>query len=104
MKQSAFATMSVRQHRIVNEFGTVNISGNEITGFSEKPVTLSNINAGIYVLSVEALSMLEYGKRKNMPDLFLDAVNSGHRVIAYYLYEEWSDVGRESDLISVNGK
>jgi NDP-sugar pyrophosphorylase family protein len=39
-----------------------------------------------------------------MPDLFLDAVTSGHRVKAYYLYEDWSDVGRESDLNSVNGK
>jgi dTDP-glucose pyrophosphorylase len=104
IKQSAFATMSVRQHRMVNEFGTVNISGNVITGFSEKPVTVSNINAGIYVLSIEALSILEYGKRKDMPDLFLDAIALGRRVLAHYLYEEWNDVGRERDLNRVNEK
>jgi dTDP-glucose pyrophosphorylase len=104
IKQSAFATMSVRQHRMVNEFGTVNISGNVIIGFSEKPVTVSNINAGIYVLSIEALKTLEYGKRKDMPDLFLDAINLGHKVLAHYLYEEWNDVGREADLNRVNEK
>ena len=104
LKQNAFATMSVKQHRLVNEFGTVDISGNLITGFTEKPTTLSIINAGVYVLGKQALSLLERGKKKNMPDLFLDAVSLGHRTIAYYLYEEWNDVGKESDLNRVNGK
>lgn len=104
IKHNAFATMSVREHRLVNDFGTVEISGNSITGFKEKPVTLSNINAGIYVLSKEAFNLLETGKKKNMPDLFADSVSSGHKVIAYYLYETWNDVGRAADLNKVNGE
>ena len=103
IKQNAFATMSVKEHRLVNEFGTVEISGNSITGFKEKPVTISSINAGIYVLSKEAFNLLETGKKKNMPDLFADSVSLGHRVIAYYLYENWNDVGRVADLNKVNG-
>ena len=30
-KQKAFATMAVQQHQVINEFGTVEISGNMIT-------------------------------------------------------------------------
>ena len=102
IKQNAFATMSVREHKLVNEFGTVEISGNTITGFKEKPVTLSSINAGIYVLNNEALSLLVKGEKKNMPDLFMDSVLLGHRTVAYYLYEGWNDVGRVADLKRFN--
>ena len=104
LKQNAFATMAVKQHRLTNEFGTVDTTGNLITGFTEKPTVVSNINAGIYVLSTPALGLLERGKKKNMPDLFLDALSLGRRTAAYYLYEEWSDVGRERDLNKANGK
>ena len=97
-KQKAFATMAVQQHQVINEFGTVEISGNMITGFKEKPITRSTINAGIYVLSNRALELLTKGKKKNMPDLFMDAVDLKHRIVAYYLFEEWNDVGRLSDL------
>ena len=102
LKQHAFATMAVQEHRLINEFGTVEISGNVITGFKEKPITRSNINAGIYVLSNEVLNLLTKGNKKNMPDLFMDAVDLEHRIVAYYLFEEWNDVGRVSDFKRVN--
>jgi len=66
LKQDAFATMAVREHRLINEFGTVEIAGNLITGFKEKPVTRSNINTGIYVLSTEAVQLLTKGNEKNI--------------------------------------
>jgi len=102
LKYNAFATMAVREHRLKNDFGTVEVSGNLITGFKEKPITRSNINAGIYVLSNKVLKLLTKGNKKNMPDLFMDAVDLDHRVVAYYLFEEWSDVGRVSDFKRVN--
>lgn len=102
LKQHAFATMAVQEHRLINEFGTVEISGNVITGFKEKPITRSNINAGIYVLSNEVLKLLTKGNKKNMPDLFMDAVDLEHRIVAYYLFEEWNDVGRVSDFKRIN--
>ena len=103
IKQNSFATMAVREHKLVNEFGTVEISGNVITGFKEKPVTHSNINAGIYVLSNAAVNLLVPGKKKDMPELFTDLLALGHRVLAYYLFEDWTDVGRVADLEQVNG-
>lgn len=104
IKNDAFATMSVRQQKIVNEFGTVDVSGNLITGFTEKPVTVTNINAGIYVLSKGALELLDFGQKIDMPDLFLKAVSNEKRALAYYVYEDWSDIGREADLMRINRK
>ena len=94
----------MRQQKIVNEFGTVDVSGNLITGFTEKPVTVTNINAGIYVLSKGALELLDFGQKIDMPDLFLKAVSNEKRALAYYVYEDWSDIGREADLMRINRK
>ena len=103
LNQKAIATMCVRKHKMVNEFGTVEIEDNYVTSFIEKPIILSNINAGIYVLNPEILSMLGNDEIMQMPDLLMSCVTKGHKVAAYYLYESWNDVGRLTDLNRVNG-
>ena len=103
LNHNAIATMCVRKHKMVNEFGTVEIEDNCVTSFIEKPIILSNINAGIYVLSPEILSMVGNEEIMQMPDLLMNCVKQGHQVGAYYLYESWDDVGRLSDLNRVNG-
>ena len=55
------ATMVVRHHETQNPFGVVNTEGFRITGFEEKPVYRSLINAGVYVLDPLALEALPYG-------------------------------------------
>lgn len=102
IKHKSFATMAVREHRLINEFGTVLTRGDSIIGFEEKPVTISNINAGIYALSQDAISLIKKGKKLNMPDLFDIALSKSHSIRAYYLYESWDDVGRINDLERLN--
>ena len=102
LKQKSFATMAVKEHRLVNEFGTVETSGSLITGFREKPVTVSNINAGVYVLSPNALSLIQRGEKVDMPEIFERSIAAGNKNLAYYLYEIWDDIGRPDDLVRAN--
>ena len=51
----AKAVMAVKLHEWTNPFGVVEMNGLDITGFSEKPVLRSHVNAGVYALSPETL-------------------------------------------------
>ena len=98
----AMATMAVRNHEIRNEFGVVRTEGLDITGFEEKPIIRSHVNAGIYVLNAEALDALEPGEHCDMPTLFEKLRQKNQRTIVFPLHEEWLDVGRPDDLQRAN--
>lgn len=98
----ASATMAVRQHELQNQFGVVKIKGIEIEGFEEKPTYVSHINAGIYVINPDVLSVLDKGRYCDMPTLFSQARSLGKRTIVYPMHEPWLDVGRPADLQIAN--
>jgi dTDP-glucose pyrophosphorylase len=101
-RQSAMATMAIRVHEWQNPFGVVETSGIEITGFREKPIVVSHINAGIYVFSPEALSELKESECCDIPEFFERIRIRGGRTLAYPMHEPWHDIGRPEDLISVD--
>lgn len=98
VRQSAAAVMSVRSYEWTNPFGVVQMDGVEITGFVEKPISRSHINAGIYALAPIALSFLEEHQHCDMPTLFDRLRLAGHKTVAYPMHEPWLDVGRPDDL------
>lgn len=95
----ADATVAIRKHQVQNEFGVVSLDGIDIKGFIEKPVYVSNINAGLYVFNTEIFDLLEYNEFCDMPTLLEKAIKKSQKVIAFPLHEEWLDVGRPIDLI-----
>jgi NDP-sugar pyrophosphorylase family protein len=102
VRHSAAATMAVRLHEWEHPFGVVLTSGVDIVGFEEKPVSRSHVNAGIYVLSPEAIDALTPGEHCDMPVLFSRLKSGGARTIVYPMHEPWLDVGREEDLDRAN--
>ena len=97
--QEARGTMAVRAHEIQNPFGVVQIEGINITGFNEKPISRSYINAGVYVLDPTILRFLKKSEAYDMPDLFTFLLKSSERVVAYPVYESWMDVGQPVDFL-----
>ena len=99
----ASATMAVRIHEWQHPFGVVQIQGVEIMGFDEKPISRSHINAGVYVLSPEALNELIAEVPCDMPTLFERLQVKDKRTVAYPMHEPWLDVGAPVDLQTANG-
>lgn len=97
-RHDATATMAVRPHEWENPFGVVQTQGVEIVAFEEKPLVRSHINAGIYALEPEALSVLSDAARCDMPTLFMHLQAKAKRIVAYPMYEPWLDIGRHDDL------
>lgn len=95
---SAAATMAVRVHEWQHPFGVVQTKGVDIVGFEEKPVARSHINAGVYALDPDALSVLSVAAHCDMPTLFERLQAKAKRTVAYPMHEPWLDVGRPDDL------
>lgn len=95
---SSFATMAVRQYEMHNPFGVVKTKDGEIVGFDEKPVSLSHINAGIYVLNPGELKLLIKEEHCDMPTLFNRISEQKKLCLVYPMHETWMDVGRPDDL------
>lgn len=98
IRHDAQAVMAVRVHEWANPFGVVQMDGSNITGFKEKPISRSYINAGIYAFHPKAMDHLEKGEHCDMPSLFDKLREDGHRTVAYPMHEPWLDVGRPADL------
>jgi dTDP-glucose pyrophosphorylase len=98
IRNDAAATMAVRVHEWQHPFGVVHTQGIEIVGFEEKPVARSHINAGVYALDPQALSVLSVDAHCDMPTLFERLQAKVKRTVAYPMHEPWLDVGRPDDL------
>lgn len=104
VRHAAAATMAVRLHEWQHPFGVVQTQGVEIVGFEEKPIARSHINAGVYVLEPDALSILSVDMHCDMPTLFERLQAQAKRTVAYPMHEPWLDVGRPDDLAVANNK
>ena len=70
LEQDSIATMAVREYDIQVPFGVVTLDGARISSITEKPVQSFFVNAGIYVISPDALTLIPKDTFFDMPTLF----------------------------------
>jgi len=100
---SNFLTMGVKSYQHQVEFGCVNLADDGvITRLEEKPLLERYINAGIYVLSPEAVAMVP-SRAYSITELFQHGMENGKRCGSYYVQTEWQDIGRPSHLAQARG-
>ena len=102
--QQSDATMAVQNFELQNPYGVVEVSSGDIISIIEKPVSVSKISGGIYVLDPRMLDLLEPGKYCDMPELFQRAIDASMKIKAFMIHEDWADIGRESDLIKIQNR
>lgn len=94
----ADASMSVRDYEFQVPFGVVESKGARITTIVEKPSHHFYVNAGIYVLQPEVISMVPSDTFYDMPQLFQDLIDSGKKVCSFPVKEYWLDIGRPTEF------
>ena len=99
LNNQAVATMAVRNFEWQHPFGVVNTNGADIIGIDEKPTSRTLVNAGIYVLSPQAVEHLKPQTYCDMPSLFQQLMASNQKTIVFPMHEPWIDVGREADYL-----
>jgi dTDP-glucose pyrophosphorylase len=96
--QKSFATMCVREHSFEVPYGVVKSEGNKIISIEEKPKEITFINAGIYVLSPEALEFVDNNNYLDMPTLFMNLKKQDKNILSCTLRDYWLDIGRMEDF------
>lgn len=91
-------TMAVRKYYHQIPYGCVNVDGDVLVGFAEKPTTIQLINAGIYVVDPDCLDLLPAAEPTSMPDLIGRIQASGRTVRVFEIDDDWIDVGRRDQL------
>lgn len=94
----AAGTMCVREYDMEVPFGVVDLEDNRILGIDEKPVHRFFVNAGIYVVSPDALDLIPEQGHYDMTDLFSAFIGKGWDASAFPIHEYWLDVGRLDDF------
>lgn len=102
-ENQALATMAVGEYAWQNPFGVVELDRNQIKSYTEKPTTISKINAGIYVLQPSAIRYLTAGEHCNMSEFFLKLMSANQNVLACPVREQWLDLGTHNDLKKASG-
>lgn len=98
----AEATMAVRNYEMQVPFGVVREREGTIEAIEEKPVQRFLVNAGIYVLSPQALQKVQAGEYLDMPTLFQRLVDEGCTTRCCPITGFWLDIGRLGDYERAN--
>lgn len=97
-------TCGVRPHRVQIPFGVVEIQGDRLIGVREKPTEHFLVNAGIYMLSAQALSLIPRNVEFPMTRLVEECTQRGLAMGAHVIEDDWMDVGHHDDLSRARGR
>ncbi len=104
VERRSAATMGVRAYELQVPYGVVEAIDDRIQAVVEKPVHKFFVNAGVYVLSPEAVTRVPKNCRIDMPTLLSDLIAAGSDVTMFPIHEHWLDIGQFDDFNRALGK
>lgn len=91
-------TMCLRGHQVQIPFGVADVKGDEVVALREKPQQDYLINAGVYVVSPEVVSLVPKRQEFPMTSLLDLCFERRLRIGAHVLDGDWLDVGHPEQL------
>ena len=99
-----YATMGVYTYLHQVPYGCVEMENNRLRGIEEKPVLERKVNAGIYVLSPQAVAAIPKNTYFPMTALFDGALKDDLACGTFQIEKEWLDVGSPQQLRQARGE
>jgi NDP-sugar pyrophosphorylase family protein len=95
-------TIATQVRRATIDFGVIQLAAGEryvqdVTGYIEKPSSEYAVSMGVYVVSPGLLPLIRPGAYLDFPDLVLQALAAGERVVSFRYDGLWLDIGRHED-------
>jgi mannose-1-phosphate guanylyltransferase len=90
----------VAEHQV--EFGVLDLRGEQIRGFTEKPRLTYHVSMGVYAMSRSLLYHYQPGIPCGADELILDLIQRQDFPACYPYTGLWRDIGRPSDYDGVN--
>lgn len=104
VSEGAVATMGVREYSWQIPYGVIEMDGDQISQITEKPVHHCYVNAGMYVLSPEAVHRVSDEEYLDMPELFRRIVAEKKKTAVYPIRDYWMDIGQMDDFRQAQGE
>jgi dTDP-glucose pyrophosphorylase len=102
-QRKAEITICVKKSFTQIPFAVVKEKNNKVFELIEKPTEINLYNTGIYVLNPKIIKkFIIKNKRLDMPDLINNVIKKNHKVLSFYMYEDWLDYGTKETLIKLN--
>ena len=98
IKRNSDGTMVIRPQYSQIDYGVVEVDGEKLISFDEKPIQKHFINSGVYSLSSSAIKMVEKDTFLDMPKLFEKINQSNKTALCMPMFENWIDIGRHEDF------
>jgi NDP-sugar pyrophosphorylase family protein len=97
-EQNATATIAVHRRKVDIDFGVVQCDENfRMVGYTEKPSIDYLVSMGIYVFEPRVISYIPYNQYLDLPDLVLNMMSAGEKVVGFPYSGYWQDLGRPDD-------
>jgi NDP-sugar pyrophosphorylase family protein len=90
-------TIASAIHTVEIPYGIVEVMNRRVTEIREKPVYQMLVNAGIYCMNPEVISLIPEHRCYDMTQLIERLLEDGHSVGSYPMREYWLDVGQLPD-------
>ena len=100
-KKKSDLTVVIKEHQSINPFGQIKIKSSKILNIIEKPISLSYINAGIYVINPSVLKFIKKKRELDMNSFIAKLLTLKKKIVPYPITDKWSDV---SDYLKKNNK
>lgn len=95
-------TIAACSRQVPIDFGVLELSGEAVAAFREKPTFECTVSMGVYALSRRVLERYEPGLPFGFDELLLDQLLSGNPPRAYRFGGFWLDIGRPEDYDRAN--
>ena len=96
----AIATIATYSKKVTIPLGVLEIEGERLVDYVEKPVMSYQVSMGIYALEPAALGFIPKGQRLDLPDLMKQLMASGEHINLYCFDGYWRDIGTMEEYIT----
>ena len=95
-------TIATYQRQVEVDFGVLEMSGDEVIGFHEKPSLSYSVSMGVYGLSGATLAGYAPDQPLGFDDLVVDLLARGQHPLSVPFDGYWLDIGRPDDYDRAN--
>jgi NDP-sugar pyrophosphorylase family protein len=97
-EERAAATIATHEQAFPMPFGMLELSGQRVTAYREKPKLPVTISSGLYMLNRRAIDLVQPLVRVDVPALINALLQAQEAVLAYRHQERWIDINDETAL------
>ena len=94
----ALATLAVFQKEVPISLGILELDDQkQITGYIEKPTLHYPVSTGMYCFDPRIFDFIKPNSYLDLPDLVLNLIAAGEKVVGHEFDDQWLDIGRPPD-------